>query len=385
MSSETLPPQAPINTTILPFQTSWQQLKDHVRTVCSSVERVEVFGGSTSGWVSVHGRENFDAAMGLLNGGLFNGRYLLADGRNATQATVIRDLNRSLNAPPQTSTQHSPSSPAVMSPMGTEFTQWTPSTSPYALSQTRDYQPHTAPYVYGGMPGWWSPEAAAGNYADHQHLDAVTIEQRTYNANYHHNAQQYQVGQDPSNCYAWHHEMADPNYISSRPYGSTGVVHTTKRKIIIKQLPTWVLIDQVQDLIRQKTGLNADEVQQIDLPLADNSGVNRGYALVTLQNEEAASRVIQMLQGYEYDGRVLSVRHTKEGVSGNESSRSRASKPHPDGRDKKERKEGPSQDSSTADKKSTNSRHGSDVVIAHGSSSVFKKVDDKDKKSSRKH
>ncbi|RYP01888.1 hypothetical protein DL764_006035 [Monosporascus ibericus] len=381
MSSETLSRQAPINTTVTP----WQQLKDHVRTVCSSVERVEVFGGSTSGWVSVHGRENFDAAMGLLNGGLFNDRYLVADGRNATQATVIKDLNCSLNALPQTSTQHSPSSPAVMSPMGTESAPWTSSASPCALSQTRDYQPHAAPYDYGGMSGWWPPEAAAGNYADQQHLDAVMTEPRTYETSYHHNAQQYQVGQDPSNCYAWHHEMADPNYRSSRPYEPTGIVHTTKRKIIIKQLPTWVLMNQVEDLIRQKTGLNADKVQQIDLPLADGSGLNRGYALVTLQNEEDASRVIRKLQGYEYDGRVLSVKHTKEGVSENESSGSRANKPRRDGRDKKERKESPSQHSSTADKKSIKSHHGSGVVIAHGSSSVFKKVDDKDKKPSRKH
>ncbi|RYP81935.1 hypothetical protein DL769_001779 [Monosporascus sp. CRB-8-3] len=381
MSSETLSRQAPINTTV----TSWQQLKDHVRTVCSSVERVEVFGGSTSGWVSVHGRENFDAAMGLLNGGLFNGRYLFADGRNATQATVIKDLNRSLTAPLQTPTQHSPSSAAVMSPTGTEFAHWTPSTSHCALGQTRDYQHHAAQYDYGGMSGWWSPEAPAGNYADYPHLDAVTMEQYTYDAKYRHNAQQYQVGQDPSNCYAWHHEMADPNYRSSRHYGSTGVVNTTKRKIIIKQLPTWVLTDQVQDLIRHKTGLNADKIQQIDLPLADSSEMNRGYALVTLQNEEAASRVIRKLQGYKYDGRVLSVEHTKEGVSENEGSLSRTNKPHRDGRGKKERKEGPSQHSSTADKKSTKSHHRSDVVIAHGSSSVFKKVDDKDKKSSRKH
>ncbi|RYP69258.1 hypothetical protein DL771_006226 [Monosporascus sp. 5C6A] len=379
MSSETLSRQAPINTTV----TSWQQLKDHVRTVCSSVERVEVFGGSTSGWVSVHGRENFDAAMGLLNGGLFNDRYLVADGRNATQATVIRDLNRSLNAPPQTSTQHSPSSPAGMSPMGTEFAQWAPSKSPCALSQTRDYQPHAAPYDYGGMSGWWSPEAAAGTYADHPHPDAVTIEQYSYGADYNHNAQQYQVGQDPSNGYVWHPEMTDPNYRSSGPYGSNGVVHTTKRKIIIKQLPTWVLVNQVQDLIRHKAGLNPDKVQQIHLPLADSREINRGYALVTLQNEEAASIVIQKLQGYEYGGRVLTVEHTKEGVSENESSRARANKTSRDGRDKMERKEAPSQHSSTADKKTAKSHHRSEIVIAHGSSSVFTKVDKKDKKSSR--
>lgn len=46
----------------LPWQTSWQQLKDHVRTVATA-ERVEVFNESTSGWVLVRGRENFDAAL----------------------------------------------------------------------------------------------------------------------------------------------------------------------------------------------------------------------------------------------------------------------------------------------------------------------------------
>ncbi|KAF3022458.1 hypothetical protein E8E14_009577 [Neopestalotiopsis sp. 37M] len=70
MSSNSTIRQVPINNTIqvvvgpgnvtglyyilvsnLPWQTSWKQVKDHVRTVCSSVERVEIFNESTSGWV----------------------------------------------------------------------------------------------------------------------------------------------------------------------------------------------------------------------------------------------------------------------------------------------------------------------------------------------
>lgn len=47
----------------LPFNVSWQQIKDYVRQVCE-VDHVEIFQKSTTGWVRVKGRENFDAAFG---------------------------------------------------------------------------------------------------------------------------------------------------------------------------------------------------------------------------------------------------------------------------------------------------------------------------------
>jgi hypothetical protein len=46
----------------LPWLTAWIQLKDFVRTVCE-VDHVEIFPGSTSGWVRVKGHENFKAAF----------------------------------------------------------------------------------------------------------------------------------------------------------------------------------------------------------------------------------------------------------------------------------------------------------------------------------
>ena len=49
----------------LPFQTTWRQLKDYVRTVAPSVERVQIFPSSTTGWISVVGRDGFDAAIGM--------------------------------------------------------------------------------------------------------------------------------------------------------------------------------------------------------------------------------------------------------------------------------------------------------------------------------
>jgi hypothetical protein len=50
----------------LPFRTSWQELKDWVRRGCD-VDHVEVFNGSTTGWVRLMGRENYEKAMGTLS------------------------------------------------------------------------------------------------------------------------------------------------------------------------------------------------------------------------------------------------------------------------------------------------------------------------------
>ena len=47
----------------LPFGTSWQQLKDWARSACD-VDHIEVFQNSTSGWVRVKGKDNFERAWG---------------------------------------------------------------------------------------------------------------------------------------------------------------------------------------------------------------------------------------------------------------------------------------------------------------------------------
>ncbi|KAI1180379.1 hypothetical protein F4777DRAFT_313182 [Nemania sp. FL0916] len=109
----------------LPWHTSWQELKDHIRTVCS-VERVEINDNNTGGHVVLKGRANFDAALGmvvqqhscqsvwkstnstleLLNGGAFNDRALIADGRNADSWVLVM---RHMDYPP----------PSPQSPMAT--------------------------------------------------------------------------------------------------------------------------------------------------------------------------------------------------------------------------------------------------------------------------
>ncbi|KAI5864467.1 hypothetical protein GGS23DRAFT_604120 [Durotheca rogersii] len=414
MSSDTFSRQVPINGTIqskvapgiqtnlyyilvsnLPWQTSWQQLKDHVRSVCA-VERVEVFNESTSGWVSVWGRENYDAALRLLNGGVFNGRALLADGKNATETIMIRELVSPSNTPgassrtPHTprfqtppSAQYSSGTSPLMSPTATGYGEWaSPTTpSPFAATSTMECTSYTmsvaTPYDFRERPGCYTYDTydtKKSSYLDKSAaIPSPTMVQHPYESAY---SQQYRIGD-----YSFYSGIltADPAANGS----SDTIIPTRQRKIIIKQLQPWATLNQVQDLVRKKAGSDADKIQHIDLPLSESQGLNRGYALITFQSEEVASKLIRRLNDYKFEGRSLRVDYTKEGVSENETVRSRASGPKERREDKerKEKKEGHPRGSNSNDKRAKS--HKSTVVIAHGSSSSSKKSDAKEKSNKR--
>lgn len=112
----------------LPFGTSWQSLKDWTRGVCE-VDHVEVFPMSTSGWVRVKGKENFEKAWSwsthpacylavnvltarieLLNGGSFNGRSIIASDKNRHEPIKIKEL---VDASPSRHVDQCCSSPCV--------------------------------------------------------------------------------------------------------------------------------------------------------------------------------------------------------------------------------------------------------------------------------
>ncbi|KAI0840437.1 hypothetical protein F5Y06DRAFT_240415 [Hypoxylon sp. FL0890] len=438
MSSDTFSHQVPINGTIqtkvspgnqtnlyyilvsnLPWQTSWQQLKDHVRTV-SVVERVEVFNESTSGWVSVKGRQNYDAALRLLNGGIFNGRALLADGKNATESIMIRETveasttSGSASKTPHTprfrtppSTQYSASTPPLMSPPATGYGEWTSPTTPssYTTTSTMEYTPYTMstamPYDYNEAPGCYSYDTPNSSYMDQSAVVSPhTMVQYPFEASY---SQQYQAGEYQSNDYTMYSSMPTPESMTTNPSNApNGMVPTRQRKVIVKQLQPWINFRQVQDLIRKKIGSDADKIQHIDLPVNESQASNRGYALITFQNEEVANKAIRRLNGYKYEGRELKVDYTKEGVSENEHVRSRNSghRERREDRERKEKKES-SRASGHNDKKSkshkshtshtshashtSHTSHTSSVVIANGSSSSPLKKPDVKEKSSKRH
>ncbi|KAH7023427.1 hypothetical protein EDB80DRAFT_878902 [Ilyonectria destructans] len=74
----------------LPFDVSWGPLKNWISATVE-VDRVEVFRASTSGWVRLKGRANFDKALKLFNGGgIYRGRVVVADFTNGTDAVRIK-------------------------------------------------------------------------------------------------------------------------------------------------------------------------------------------------------------------------------------------------------------------------------------------------------
>ncbi|KAH9898905.1 hypothetical protein F4778DRAFT_175915 [Xylariomycetidae sp. FL2044] len=429
MSSEAHSQQVPINGTVqhmvepgtktnlyyilisnLPWQTSWQQLKDHVRTVCS-VDRVEVFNDSTSGWVCVKGRENFDVAFQLLNGGIFNDRALCADGKNATDPIMIKELVGPCASPrspltPRHATAPSSHYTATTSPMvqppAVSYGEWNshvsaptgmmPSTGAAAIYSPPlpyDYTEGTAHFPYETTPTTQT-YTVSGNYAQYP-------PEASYG--------QYQVGDYHNNGYTTYGNTASSSgYGSERPVPLSGVVPTRQRKIIVKQLPTSATREQVLELFKMNAGRDADQIQRIDLPMASNRNLNRGYALATFWNEDTANDLVQKLNGQNYGGNILRAQLTKEEVSDFESSNSRASghhshhshrshsnshsQPHShrERRDNKERREKKEsyKPSSSSDSKSTKP-HKMSVIIAHGTSTSSKKLDDRDKKHGRKH
>ncbi|KAI0010155.1 hypothetical protein F4779DRAFT_616885 [Xylariaceae sp. FL0662B] len=374
----------------LPWQTSWQQLKDHVRTVCN-VERVEVFNDSTSGWVAVRGRDNYDAAFRLLNGGVFNGRALIADGKNATEPKMIKELidnpvtNGSSPRTPRTprfttspSTQYSSSSPLIMSPVATGHGEWTSAAtnSTYVTTSTMECAPYTVPYDYSEATARYYYDASTGSYIDQSAMiPPTTVAQLPYEACY---PQRYEENEYQRNDFSMYNGIPAPGYGGEKSNPSSNdVVPTLKCKIIVKQIPSWINFNKIQSLVRQKAGSDAGEIQQIELPMTESQSANRGYALVTFWNEETAKKLIRKLDGYKLEGRDLTANYTTEGVSEHDFARSRGTK-HRERRDERERKEKESSRVSvSSDKKIKSSK--SDVVIAHGSSSSSKKSDSKDK------
>ncbi|KAI2637300.1 hypothetical protein GGS21DRAFT_470009 [Xylaria nigripes] len=372
----------------LPWQTSWQELKDHVRTVCF-VEHVQINEDSTSGHVVLKGRANFDAAFRLLNGGIFHDRALIADGRNRDDWVLVKhhvDVPMSTPKSPPTSKHRASAQP--MSPPMTQsspsYSEWSStstspsymmipvvSTSSYPVPCTMsDYTDSAAIYGMGSYSHGYSgtmttsalPCSSGPDYTAH----CTTSEQY---------GNTYPVANGEPTSREGKKQYVMPS--------SADTITIRKRKIIIRQLHPWASETQIRDLIRQKAGSDAAKLQKVDIPLADGQqGMNRGYAFATFETEEAANKVIKRLNNYHFEGRILEAKHTKEGVSDNQSSHgSRSShqrhshhshhsrrERHDEKERKGKEKENSHKASSSGEKKSKSSSSKSDVIIAHGSS-----------------
>ncbi|KAI0389827.1 hypothetical protein F5Y17DRAFT_472432 [Xylariaceae sp. FL0594] len=346
----------------LPWQTPWQELKDHVRKVCP-VEHVEINEDSTSGHVLLKGRANFDAAFRLLNGGIFHDRALIADGRNADSWVLVKqhvDGNSpSLPRLPSTTTYKAPplrQSPSLMTQASQAHGEW-----PVASS---------AGLVPNGMAGYQSPAASYGTGGCGVEFSrSLTNPMMAYSAGPGY-AQQYAPSAYAGTDYSFYNCDA---VSGGEKRHSADTAPSRKRKIIIRQLPSWVGDAQIRELIHHRAGSAAEKLQRLE--------VNRGFALATFESEEAAVRAIKKLNNYKFEGRTLEAKHAKEGTSDHHhshSSHAHGSKvshqrpprqERPEGKDRKgKERESSHKSASSVDKKSKSSSSKQDVVIVNGSS-----------------
>ncbi|KAI0166679.1 hypothetical protein GGR57DRAFT_34132 [Xylariaceae sp. FL1272] len=383
----------------LPWQTSWQQLKDHVRSVCP-VERAEVHD-MTGGHVVLKGRDNFDAALRLLNGGIFKGRALIADGRNTDHWVTIKQRLDSqgtsprLSRVPELANQPMQYGTSPLSPVASSSNSWVvtspgPSSMGPVMDSSPDYPTVNPPYDYRATTALYSTMYGSSGASTSATSSGVTYSTTSINTHYYdarHQTSAHGCSYDEQQtCYHDSSYGGSAPSEGSRRGGDAGQVSTKKRKIILRQLPSRVTRDQVLDLIHYETGRVAEEVELRGPLTPEDTKKNRGCALITFATESMANEMINKLSGYQYAGRILEATHTKEGVSDSErsyrprsggSSHHHSQHSHPKHRSEKDRKgkekEKHVKPSGSSEKKSKSSSSSSssksEVVIANGSSS----------------
>ncbi|KAK8048647.1 hypothetical protein PG994_010377 [Apiospora phragmitis] len=337
------------NSRQLPWQTSWQQVKDHVRTVCA-VERVEIFNESTSGWVSVRGRESFNLALQFLSTELFNGRPTFADGRNAEQPIPIKKLvdtslpdptSRSPQTPrytPPPPVSYSISSPPLPKHSTAEYGQWnTAPTYPTTANAVADYAPYSTSMSTASMttsPGysiaspWYSGSTSVQRSVSMQSNASMQLNPSV--SPYYENAS-YQT---PASYYSStdYRNMRTPSHVPSTIYEAqkANTVAVEWRKIVIKGLPSWAQYEHVRSLLMNRASLQADRAGFVNITLSTRSDGSSGrrHATVTFPDERTASGMIKELNGVEIGGMRLTVEMAKEGVSKGEENRQRGEKRH---------------------------------------------------------
>ncbi|KAH7037672.1 uncharacterized protein B0I36DRAFT_69528 [Microdochium trichocladiopsis] len=370
----------------LPWQTSWQQLKDHVRGVCP-VERVEVFNESTTGWVSVRGRDNFEAAFNLLNGGIFNGRPLFADGKNATAPVMIKEpveatTQAHRHAPSESkqtrrsspaSSRYQDAAPAVMPPLTPVPDQWFFMSPSCAVAPpTSDFPSHSSMqdtiYGYGSPPGFQPVLDKAGSrHRSTQHAWPVRISDHPTDSYYVpiqqsqpalHSKLNRQLGYEAELPASDH--SAVPDLIHQYPAG---------HRVIIRHIAPHVTYGEFDHLLRHKIGRDVDSIVQLELPISESYDSNSGYAVATFHSEGAAVRAVRKFHGAKFENRLLKAELVIEGVAQNNSQRSMGSRKPARGDKEKTRLTSAHNENNSYNKK-TRSSPKSGIIIANGSSST---------------
>ncbi|KAF4335398.1 hypothetical protein FBEOM_10759 [Fusarium beomiforme] len=330
----------------LPFGTSWQELKDWTRPSCL-VDHIEVFQSSTSGWVRVRGRENFERAWseqisviriysrvniaaGLLNGGVFKGRSIIASDKNRKHSIKIKELaTLPQGALPQTPqyqpTPHSPyvlPTPMTVSPQYSAapehyyIANYPPGNSSQFVNQaapTPNYA-HQLPVTVATTTPANYAATSLGAYYTYNNTTARLLPVKTgavsYSPQYQHEGSQLVlphrgISEHPD-CYP------SCSFFSGEPSYRPEYVVPEPRKLCVSPFPQQAEADEVESWVRRK--VDQDKIESIEIPKNNNSKYLMGYILVVFESVSAANIATEQFNKARFQGRRVIARPTREGA-----------------------------------------------------------------------
>ncbi|KAF4452277.1 hypothetical protein F53441_4872 [Fusarium austroafricanum] len=330
----------------LPFGTSWQELKDWTRPVCA-VDHVEVFQNSTSGWVRVRGRENFERAWGKskstpqayydtnktagrLNGGVFKGRSIIASDKNRRHSIKIKELATPPQGAPLQTSRYQPTLPTQYALPGTV------AMSPqYSAALGQDYlagypQASGSRYNNQGIPSpgythqvpvtgatatltTYTTASSRGHYNYNESIarpPAVKLGAVSYYPQYQHDGAQLALpyrGHDEHPGY-----YPDYSFSSGEPSYRSEYVEMEPRKLCVSPFPQQARADEVKSWVRRK--VDKGKIESIEIPKNSNSMYLMGYVLVTFDSVSSANKAIEQFNKARFRSRRVMARPTREGA-----------------------------------------------------------------------
>ncbi|KAJ4326805.1 hypothetical protein N0V84_002824 [Fusarium piperis] len=302
----------------LPFLLTWYNFNDWLRAEADcEVSHTEIFQSSTSGWVCLKGKDNFEKAW--------------TDDKNRTQTISIRKVKRKgqkkekLPPPVVVSSQMETSRPAaqrqqVVAALPAASSQYSsvpeqyyaagynqaggPSYSgQYMLTQGYGQQP----YTYSGADA--GPSSGAGYPPNYQAQFALPYPDQQAAMAYYGGAGAGAGGGVPEQ---------EPAYQAEQDY-----VATQARKLHVSPFPQDIPPEKVRTWIQHKI-YEKQTIKSIEVPMNTTGKYVRGHAFVIFENASAAAKAMEQLNKTSYQGRRIIARPTVEGVALNEPSSSEA-------------------------------------------------------------
>ncbi|KAK5990287.1 hypothetical protein PT974_08554 [Cladobotryum mycophilum] len=305
----------------LPFGSSWQELKDWLRQACT-VDHIELFQTSTSGWVRLRGKDNFEKAWKHINSVDFKGRSIIASDKNRTESIKIKELVESSSHSKNERSSPAPRLPYYQASSPTHYepqlasTQYSAASYGQAISHSRSM---ADPYATAALVDPWTTYPS-GSPQGMGYMDAGVIP----------TARSPYEGPQYTTPFRTGHPAASYRDVYSNAVeltSSNDYIATEPLKILITSISNRASPEETMSWIRRKTGPYAGDIIHIDVPPQDGKNRVRGHAYVIFKNAVAAQGAVQLLHQASFQGRKISARFTIEGVTADEQTFSGAPTP----------------------------------------------------------